>query len=141
MNIGIQKLNKTLSKRIHNFNKNNTSSQPNRIHSRMRRSFNINKSITITDDINRMKESILLFPQVMKKPCVFMVKLCQIRILWVGFPGGASGKEPVCQCRRCKRRGFSPWVRKIPWRKAWQPTPVFLPGQSHGQGSLEGSSP
>ena len=46
-----------------------------------------------------------------------------------GFPGGASGKEPVSQCRRRKRRGFDPWVLKIPWRRAWQPTPVFLPGE------------
>ena len=53
-------------------------------------------------------------------------------------PGGASGKEPTCQCIRC---GFHPWVRKIPWRRAWQPTPVFLPGESHGQRSLAGSSP
>ena len=42
----------------------------------------------------------------------------------LSFPGGASGKEPVCQCRRCKKRGFYPWVRKIPWRRVWQPTPV-----------------
>ena len=34
------------------------------------------------------------------------------------------------------RRGFSPWIRRIPWRRAWQPTPVFLPGESHGQRSL-----
>ena len=46
---------------------------------------------------------------------------------------GASGKEPARQCRRCKRRGFNPWVRKIPWKRAWQPTPVFLPGEFHGQ--------
>ena len=39
------------------------------------------------------------------------------------------------------RRGFDPWVRKIPWRRAWQPTPVFLPGKSHGQRSLTGHSP
>ena len=38
-----------------------------------------------------------------------------------GFPGGASGKEPACQCRRHKRPGLDPWARKIPWRKAWQP--------------------
>ena len=38
-----------------------------------------------------------------------------------GFPGGASGKEPTCQCRRLKRRGFYPWVRKIPWRRACNP--------------------
>ena len=53
----------------------------------------------------------------------------------------ASGKEPACQCRRHKRRGLNPWVRKIPWRRAWQPTPVFLPGESHGQRSLVGYSP
>ena len=43
-----------------------------------------------------------------------------------GFPGGASGKEPACQCRRQKRCGFHPWVRKLPWRRARQPTPVIL---------------
>ena len=58
-----------------------------------------------------------------------------------GFPGGASGKEPACQCRRCKRRKFSLWVRKIPWRRAWQPSPVFLPGESQGQRNLVGYSP
>ena len=57
------------------------------------------------------------------------------------FPGGASGKDLTCRCRRCKRRGFSPRVGKIPWRRAWQPTPVFWPGESHGQRSLEGCSP
>ena len=48
-----------------------------------------------------------------------------------------SGKES-CQCRRCKRCGFDPWVRKIPWRRKWQPTPIFLPRKSHGQRSLVG---
>ena len=57
------------------------------------------------------------------------------------FPGGISGKEPACQCKRCKRRRFNPWAGKIPWRRTWQPTPVFLPGESHGQGSLVGYSP
>ena len=46
------------------------------------------------------------------------------------FPGGSSGKEPTCQCRRHKRHGFSLWVGKIPWRRAWQPTPEFLLGES-----------
>ena len=59
----------------------------------------------------------------------------------MGFPGGASGKEPACQCRRNKRRGFHLWVRKIPWRRAQQPTPVFLPGESHAQRSLVGYNP
>ena len=39
------------------------------------------------------------------------------------------------------RCSFSDWVGKIPWRRAWQPTPVFLPGESHGQRSLAGDSP
>ena len=39
------------------------------------------------------------------------------------------------------RLWFDPWVVKIPWRRAWQPTPVFLPGESHGQRSLAGYSP
>ena len=39
------------------------------------------------------------------------------------------------------RDGFNPWVGKIPWSGAWQPTPVFLPGESHGQRSLAGYSP
>ena len=39
-------------------------------------------------------------------------------------------KEPICQCRRHKRCGFNPWVGKIPWKREWQPTPVFLPGES-----------
>ena len=47
--------------------------------------------------------------------------------------GDAVGKEPTCQGRRHKRCGFDPWVRKIPWRSKWQPTPIFLPGKFHGQ--------
>ena len=50
----------------------------------------------------------------------------------VDFPGGTSGKEPACQCRRHKERRLNPWVKKIPWRKEWQPTPVFLPRESAG---------
>ena len=56
-------------------------------------------------------------------------------------PGGASGKEPTCQCRRYKRHRFDPWVGTIPWRRAWQLMPVFLPGESPGQRSLAGYSP
>ena len=58
----------------------------------------------------------------------------------VGFPGGASGNEPAFLCRRLKQK-FSLWVGKIPWRRAWQPTPVFLPREFHGQKRLEGYSP
>jgi len=55
-----------------------------------------------------------------------------------GFPGGASGKEPTCQCGKQKECGFGHWVGNIPWRKSWQPILVFLTGESHGQGSLMG---
>ena len=57
------------------------------------------------------------------------------------FTGGTSSKESASQCRRYRRYGFHPWFRKLPWRRAWQPTPVFLPGESHGQRSLMGYSP
>ena len=62
------------------------------------------------------------------------------RSYW-GFPAGTSGKEPACQCRRCKRLVFDPCIGKIPWRRKWQSTPIFLPGKSHGQRSLESYSP
>ena len=58
-------------------------------------------------------------------------------LLW-GFTGGSEGKESASQCRRL---GFNPWVGKIRCRRKWQPTPGFLPGESHGQRSLEGYSP
>ena len=60
--------------------------------------------------------------------------------MYVGFPGGAS-KEPACHCRRHNRYMFHPWVGTSPWRRAWQPTAVFLSGEPHGQRSLAGYSP
>ena len=57
------------------------------------------------------------------------------------FSGCASKKEFTSQSRRLKRQSFDPWTGKIPWRRQWQPTPVFLPGESHGQRSLVGCSP
>ena len=58
----------------------------------------------------------------------------------LGAPWWLSAKESTCQCRRCRRLGFDPWVRKIPWKREWQPIPVFLPEKSHGQRSLVGYS-
>ena len=55
-----------------------------------------------------------------------------------GLPCWLSGKDPACQHRGCE---FDPWIMKIPWRRNWIPTPVFLPGNSHGQRSLVGYSP
>ena len=58
-----------------------------------------------------------------------------------GFPRWCRGKEPACQCKRCRRLRFNPWVWRTPWRRTWQSTPVFLLGESHGQRSLESYSP
>ena len=60
--------------------------------------------------------------------------------LFLNQPGDASSKEPTFQCRRCKRHGFNPWVGKMPWKRARQPTPILLPGESHGHRSLVGYS-
>ena len=54
------------------------------------------------------------------------------------IPGGSDSKASAY---KCGRPGFDPWVGKIPWRRKWQPTPVLLPGESHGQRSLVGYSP
>ena len=56
----------------------------------------------------------------------------------MGFPDGSAVKNLPAKCRWC---GLDPWVGTIPWRKKWQPTPVFLPGKSHGQWCLAGWSP
>ena len=66
----------------------------------------------------------------------------QVGLLWLlnahkGFPG-ASVVKSAWQCRRWRSHS---WVRKIPWRRAWQPTPVFLPGKFQGQRSLVGYTP
>ena len=87
--------------------------------------------------------------------------LSQLQMLaWAAVPGAASPEDPLGGVgrgllglfaeasplyfpggARRKRCGFDPWVWKIPWRRAWQPTPVFLPGESHGQRSLVDYSP
>ena len=58
-----------------------------------------------------------------------------------GPPRWLSGEESACHCKRFRKCRFDPWVRKIPWRRKWQPAPVFLPGEFHGQRSLAGYRP
>ena len=70
-----------------------------------------------------------------------MIHFWYLTCFGMGFPSGASGKESACHYRRHKKCGFDPWVRKIPWRRTWKPTPVFFLGEPHGQKSLEGYSP
>ena len=64
-----------------------------------------------------------------------------ITYMYTCFPDAATGKESTYQCRRPKRLGFDPWIWKNPWSRKWQPTPVFLPGESHGQRSMVGYCP
>ena len=78
-------------------------------------------------------------------PCYLKVIICNniwsylTFTCWIltAYPGNASGKELICQCRRHKRYEFNPRVGKIPRRRKWQLTPIFLHGESHGQRSLE----
>ena len=65
-------------------------------------------------------------------------RLCRGSQPRCSLPWWLSAEEPSCQCSRL---GPSPWARQISWRKKWQPSPVFLPGKSHGQRSLAGYSP
>ena len=54
----------------------------------------------------------------------------------MGFPGSASRKGSACQCRRCRRPRFDPWVGKFPWSRKWHRAAVHLPGKFHGQRTL-----
>ena len=67
------------------------------------------------------------------------IYVCVCVCVFMGFSGSTSGKEPTCQDRRYKRCGFNP-IRKIPWKRVWQPPAIFLSGESHGQRSLAGYS-
>ena len=97
---------------------------------RVLESQNVKLEASLILSINKAKTQ----PQ---KDAVSCWRLKLIKYHWTqGFPGGTSCKEPACQCRRCERRGIDPWVGKIPWRRAWQHTPVFLSGEAQGQKNL-----
>ena len=68
----------------------------------------------------------------------FLFHIFQVFKAHIGLPWWLSGKESACQCRRPR---FDPPVRKIPWRRYWQPTPVFLPGKFHEKRNLVVYSP
>ena len=80
-----------------------------------------------------------LYPHMVKSVReLSVVSFISVLIILMGLSWCLSGEESACQGRRHR---FDPWVGKIPWRRKWQPTPVFLPGESHGQRSLVGYSP
>ena len=98
-------------------------------------------------DIGSTDMSLLYFSSVFLLGYLFLFFGCTVRHkgfqfpnLGLGLPRWHHGKGPTLPCRRLKRCGFDPWVR-IPWSRKWQSTPVFLPGESHRQRSLVGSSP
>ena len=89
------------------------------------------------DDFYKANNNALL--QLLFSPTSLVTKQhSYLLVLLDGLPNSLlpSSKEPACHCRRQKKHGFDPWSRKMPWGRAWQPTPVFLPGVSHGQRSL-----
>ena len=74
-------------------------------------------------------------------PLSILVKATYDPLLWVGLPKWRGGKESAHRCRRWKRHGLDPWVRKISWRRKLQPPPIFLPGKSHRLRRQVGYSP
>ena len=88
-------------------------------------------------DRKNLKKKRGLTPWNIRTHCKMVTK-----ILWylIQTKRGCRGLRQKRTCLRCGRSRFNPWVGKIPWRREWQPTPVFLPGESHGQRSLEGYS-
>ena len=73
-------------------------------------------------------------PRVYHPVCVFAA----LHFFWASLVAQSVKKTICLQCRSPR---FNSWVREIPWRKKWQPTPIFLPGKPHGQRSLAGYSP
>ena len=73
-------------------------------------------------------------PDIIWERCFLVLTIAQYK----GLPSWLRWQSI---CLQCSRHGFDPWIRKIHWRWKWQPTPVFLPGESHGQRSLVGCSP
>ena len=73
-------------------------------------------------------------------PCILILLFNNPYVCACAFQVVLVVKNPPVTIGRCKRHGFDSWVGKIPWRRAQQPTPVFLPGESHEQRSLMGYS-
>ena len=67
--------------------------------------------------------------------------ICHLPLQRLGFPGGTMVKNLPANAGDARYAGSNPWVRKTPWRRKWQPTPVFFPGKFHGQRSLVAYSP
>ena len=103
--------------------------------------FNICLPCEIITKISLIKLHPSLYIVIIFFPCDKNFKIYSLnnfQIYSMGLPWWLNSEESTCQS---KRLGFYPWVRKIPWRRKWQPILVFLPGKSHGQRSLVGYNP
>ena len=81
---------------------------------------------------------LLVFLPAILIPACFHTVQCSLGFIFFTCPPCPGGSDSKSMCLQCGRPRFNPWVGKIPWRKKWQPTPVLLPGKSHGQRSLVG---
>ena len=97
----------------------------------------VSKGLWMWNRVTQIETQTQPKPRLRLAPMIFWKHKTGLR----GFPRHASGKEPACQCRNCKRGRFYPCVRKIPWSRKWQPTPVFMPRKFHGQQRLVLYSP
>ena len=88
----------------------------------------------------RVSQSVIHHSLVMVDKIGFGIPQTRVHI-WLTTQVAPAAKNPPANAGRLKRGRFDPWVGKIPWRRAWQPTPVSLPGESHGQRSLVGYGP
>ena len=99
----------------------------------------------ITDRTSRtgqgIQQSLLLYTKFYQHVCLQRWSFVPKKKKKHGLPRRRSDKESTYQCKRCKRYGFNPWIRKMPWRRTWQLTPIFLPGKFHEQRNLVGYSP
>ena len=82
-----------------------------------------------------------LSPSVSLSWSALLCPVCLFYLKHEPYPRASLVAQLVKNSLQCGRLRFDPWVGKIPWRRKWQPTPVFLPGESHGQRSLVGYSP
>ena len=113
------------------------------------KSFHFMTAVPICSDLGAQKNSLSLFPHLFAMKWWDQMPWSSFSECWALsqlfhsplWKKVVSGKESAGQCRGRKRHGFNPWGGKIPWRKKWQPTPVFLPGEFHGYRSLAGYSP
>ena len=91
--------------------------------------------------VSRLEALLILLDYVcIKGNTQFQLENIKIKL---GFPGVSNSKKKKKKKihPQYRRPGSDPWVGKIPWRRKWQPTPVFLPGEFHGQRNLVGCSP